>query len=481
MPVGPSGITRLNVRKQLPNDRIAFIRPMEGNVDRPVAEEYLSRLAASVVPIMKKHFLSVTALCDFTANKEFLGRNFNGGERIDLVLKNHNGQWYPFRFVQGVLIHELAHNEQMNHSKAFWKLRQMYHDELKELWARGYTGEGLWGRGVDLESGEFLGGNMADGHDLPEHLCGGTYRSSRKRRRPVATYKERRERRILKKFGANGQALGADEETKVKLERGKKPVGKPRVAGSARGRELRAAAALARFEVKKEEPIAKEEDLGSETESEDGGDDPGDEAIDIGGEKLVGENGLGMIKVCEDEDNDNEDARNEMAELQEFGARPTKTSRLMTAGRDDESASKTTQAAPVIKCEQTDRSHELCVEDTIKVAEGFDDDASTASEDESSSAARIVNDRTSATAVIPSNDRPRTSAASTASGSTAVTCPICSMENDASASTCLACLNVLDVERVSGTWKCGSAVCEDSKYINCADVAVCGVCEQRKD
>jgi hypothetical protein len=72
-------------------------------------------------------------------------------------------------------------------------------------------------------------------------MCGGTFssRSRRKRKvKPKITYKEQQERRIKRKFGTNGVSLGADDEVKAKLEGGKRPVGKPRVADSARGREV---------------------------------------------------------------------------------------------------------------------------------------------------------------------------------------------------------------------------------------------------
>ncbi len=213
-------------------------------------------------------------------NKELTscaGRNFNNGEVIQLVLKSPStGRWLPFKFVQQVMIHELAHNKQMNHSKAFWKVKNEFSDKMRVLWEKGYTGEGFWGRGVLLENGAFAHEDLEEGEVLPAHMCGGTFRSrgGRKRKaKPKITYKERQERRIKKKFGTNGVTLGADEDTKVKLENGKRPSGKPRVAGSARGRELRAAAALARFETKKEEPEIKDEDLVTDSETESDTDD----------------------------------------------------------------------------------------------------------------------------------------------------------------------------------------------------------------
>jgi DNA-dependent metalloprotease WSS1 len=203
-----------------------------------------------------------------------------------------------------VMMHELAHNKQMNHSKAFWAVRNELSSEMKVLWGRGYTGDGLWGRGVLLANGLFDRETLEEGEVLPEHMCGGTFRSrgGKKRKvKPKIAYKEKEEKRIKRKFGVNGVALGADDDVKAKLEKGRRPAGKPRVAGSARGRELRAAAALARFEVKKEDPQVKHEDLVTDSESE--SDMEGDlvikpeldDAIDINGKRLLDGHGHGMV------------------------------------------------------------------------------------------------------------------------------------------------------------------------------------------
>ncbi len=219
----------------------------------------------------------------------------------------------------------------MNHSRAFWAVRNQYAEQMRDLWTRNFTGEGLWGRGALLSTGEFEKNMVEPDELLPEHLCGGTYRSRGRKRKAkkTLTYKEQKERRILKKFGANGVALGDDAEAKKKLEKGKTVAAKPRVAGSARGRELRAAAALARFEQQKpeepkEEKVKEEADEGSETESgEDYEDDeatPGPDAVDIDGKKLLDSKGRGMIKVCEDENPDDHDALEELRELQSFGS-----------------------------------------------------------------------------------------------------------------------------------------------------------------
>lgn len=55
---------------------------------------------------MKEHSLSVTSLEEYEFNREFVGRNFNGGEVIQLVLKAQSGHWLPFNYVQMVMMHE---------------------------------------------------------------------------------------------------------------------------------------------------------------------------------------------------------------------------------------------------------------------------------------------------------------------------------------------------------------------------------------
>ncbi|CCC06164.1 unnamed protein product [Sordaria macrospora k-hell] len=344
----PLGIQRINAKKSHPNDRIIFIKPLKGP-DEAIAQDFLERIAAQCLPIMKNNHLSITSLEEYEPNREFVGRNFNAGEVVQLVLKSLSGHWLPFNYVQMVMMHELAHCKQMNHSRAFWAVRNAYADEMRLLWSRGYTGEGLWGRGALLATGEWEKDTVQSGEGLPEHLCGGTYRSRGRKRKasnkPKLSYKEQKERRILKKFGAGGMELGGDEKIKKALEKGKKVAGKPRVAGSARGRELRAAAALARFEgakkkekeeeeeeekkVKEEEEVDDDE-TASEAESdeyEDEDEQDGVAAVDINGKKLLDGKGRGMIKVCEDENPEDQDAQRELRELMGFndGARSSTT------------------------------------------------------------------------------------------------------------------------------------------------------------
>lgn len=58
------------------------------------------------VPVMREHRLSVMSLEEYEPNPEFVGRNFNAGEVVQLVLKARSGHWLPFNYVQMVMMHE---------------------------------------------------------------------------------------------------------------------------------------------------------------------------------------------------------------------------------------------------------------------------------------------------------------------------------------------------------------------------------------
>ncbi|KAL7774482.1 hypothetical protein CFE70_005394 [Pyrenophora teres f. teres 0-1] len=238
----PLGFERLNERTQRPNAHINFIRTLPGSTS-PTALAILNRVAAICYPFMKAHQILVQALEEYPYNTEFVGRNFNAGEVIQLVLRDRQGRWLPQRMVEMVMVHELAHCKQMNH--------------------------------------------------------------------------------------IGGKALGADDDTKVKLEKGVPKKGKPRVAGSARGRDLRAAAALARFETVKKEDVTikkEEEASSSDTETEDEfqeGDQNG-AAVDIDGKSMFDDKGRALIKICDDEDDKDGDARRERDEIQGFAPQRSK-------------------------------------------------------------------------------------------------------------------------------------------------------------
>lgn len=326
---------------------------------------------------------------------------------------------------------------------------------MRELWTKGYTGEGLWGRGVLLENGAFAREELGEGEVLPEHMCGGTFRSragKKRKAKPKITYKERQERRIKKKFGTNGITLGADEDTKVKLE-GKNPAGKPRVAGSARGRELRAAAALARFEVR-----VKDEDLVTDSETESDIEDDVlvktelDDAVDIDGKRL-----LGWVKVCEDENNEDNNVKNELRELEDIEGQPPTFSPFSKTSLQPQVGS--APASQISK--RTNSPNTKSHSDT-------------------------ANSRT--------NNRPQHNSTSTTQEviseppqnpplnlkSSQLPCPICSVSNEPTSLTCIVCSHVLKPDFVPDSWRCGSSTCTDSGYINSGDVRLCGICSSRK-
>jgi hypothetical protein len=330
----------------------------------------------------------------------------------------------------------------MNHSRAFWAVRNQYAEQMKTLWTRGFTGEGLWGRGALLSTGAFENNTVAPGELLPEHLCGGTYRSRDRKRKAkkTLTYKEQKERRILKKFGADGVALGEDAGTKRKLE-GKTVTAKPRVAGSARGRELRAAAALARFEQEAKKPKEEEVDEGSETDSGDDYEDDdstsGLDAVDLDGKKLLDSKGRGMIKVCEDENPDDQDAQDELRELQSWSRKPAPKPPKLAPEKDlAKPAPKTTASKP----------------------------ATLASSKSTKQKPPLPKD--------PAPPQP--------SSWSSKACPACTFINEPGSTTCAICANTLAPEGSLGVWACQSKTCQGTSYRNAGDCGICGVCGERR-
>lgn len=299
---------------------------------------------------------------------------------------------------------------------------------------------------------------------MPERLCGGTFKTRRGRKRKRGgvkkeeglTHAERRQRRIEKKFGKDGKLLGAKEEVRVKLENGKKPKGKPRVAGSARGRELRAAAALARFGAQKEEEVTKEEAKdtdGSESGTESDMEDvkPEKEALDLNGSKLLDSKGRGMVKVCEDEDQDDIHVKQEMDELHDLalidhdGREIPRKSRKRTSPmhRDQD------QGETVLETALRPIKHENSTSGPIPPFETTESQHTAPDEQQ-------------------------------AWDSTESTCLVCSMTNDPPALVCVVCANVLQPQLTPGNWQCPSSACEGSKYINAGDCGICGACGAKK-
>ncbi|KAK5126374.1 hypothetical protein LTR85_010610 [Meristemomyces frigidus] len=489
----PLGFQRLNERTQRPNANINFIKPLEGP-DSEIAKDFLERIAAQCYPIMKEHYLLVNSLEEHEPNPEFLGRNFDAGAVIELVLKDKNGRWLSFQFVQMVMMHELAHCKQMNHSRFFWNVRNGYAKQMEALWSKKYVGEGMWGRGKNLASGAFVHDHMPENAQIPEHLCGGTYRraTGKKRKRgqdgdadkPKLSYAERQQKRISKKFGKHGEgsALGDDELVRGALDSksGKRHTGKPKVAKSKRGRELRANAALARFEQAKKQATPErtpelDDDAGSETEKKG---------------QIKDQNGNDMVRVCGDEGGEDEGGKDEMDELRILGGKPGNFLEKASAkhSRDGEPIEYEKDPWPKNVAEDSETESEADEPATIsrKRNEQANDGGSLAQGDS------LIADATPAEVpALPDDDPgiqeahalvPSSRPAGLVPGASPqlASCPICTVENEPGTVTCLACSHVLKPSLMKDHWRCKAEACKGSLYINAGDVGRCRLCGAQK-
>lgn len=460
---------RLNERKQRPNSRIDFIKAIDNH---PKGEDFLNRIAAQCFPVMNKAGINVRSLEEYEPNPEFLGRNFNGGEVIQLVLKDRQGRWLSLNFVQMVMMHELAHCKQMNHSRAFWAVRNEYAKQMEDIWRSGYVGEGIFGRGRDLANGSIVHNRPPDMSQVPEHLCGGTFQKRGRKRKAgnrdgdqpaKLTYAERQQRRIEKKFGKHGEgaAVGEDDLLRGALETmngGKRRQGKPKVAKSKRGRDLCANAALARFEQAKKQPKEEEQQKpefdDSETESEWEDD---------------------FVQVCGDEGDHDAEAGNEMDELRMLSNKPSNKGTLAPRGAPGHEDSETESEAaedddptliPPAKAAPSESEHRDNGDSTI------------ITQDETELLHEL--DRTKTASENEEAENEEAATIDLTSASTSTSCPICSLENEPNSTLCVACSHVLRTSLVRDHWRCRSNTCNGSKYINPGDFGRCGLCNAPK-
>jgi hypothetical protein len=477
------GFERINARTRQPNPNINFIRPLDGP-DKELSQDFLERIAAICVPIMKANYLLVGALEEYPANREFVGRNFNNGEVIQLVLKSPgSGKWLSFRQVQLVMMHELAHCKQMNHSGAFWQLRNAYCDELKGLWVKNYTGEGFWSRGQTLLLGQYTN-NTAPVTDMQPHsLCGGTYKSAPRKRKkiksdkPKLTWKEQRDKRIAKKFGVSGTALGADQETRVQLEKGKTVKGKPRMTSN-RGRELRAAALEKRInELPKPEMKTDVVDLdesSTETEGEVETIKEEDQAFDIDGKTLLkGEDGYGMVRVCEGLDNESGGFRDEMKDLEDAQNGIWETDTTFNFKAQDKSLPLPQSSSTSKKPSMSSISFREKSPITLK---SKDTNKPTNSNNSRETAFILDSDE-------DSDIKKPVAKPLLKSKGVFLACGVCTNENELSDVCCQACSNVLDPYAGTKTWTCQTPNCRRLGYVNFdahSGRAECGLCGAQK-
>ncbi|KAH7106323.1 WLM-domain-containing protein [Auriculariales sp. MPI-PUGE-AT-0066] len=257
------GHHRINERESNPNDQINFISALPCRLahDEEVARQLLRALAAQVKPVMKSHGFQVNSFEEYEHNQVFLGRNWNAGETIEIVLRRANSSFYHTGALLNTLCHELAHIKYMDHSTRFHALWAQLRREVEELRAGGYFGDGMWSAGHRLGDGEqVLDASHPSGEDDPEYICGGAQQQSRRvarrklyrQRQPkpgrtgAQTEKRGKPGRRIRgdaDFQGGGTALNGHLQGSAK-ERG---TGFRKQAGSKSAREARAAAAERRL------------------------------------------------------------------------------------------------------------------------------------------------------------------------------------------------------------------------------------------
>lgn len=326
----------------------------------------------------------------------------------------------------------------------------------------------------------------------------GTYRSRERRRKnksadsqpikkPKLTYAELQQRRKERKFGTGeGNKVGADEDTRVKLEKGVKSKSAPKVAQSNRGRELRAAAALKRFESQQKEtelPEKEEDETGDEMDYEE--DEEDKKTVDVGGGKF-------LVPVSGEEDGEAEqdEMKKELLELagacgtcedgngiamdEEDGKR-----RVGGDDRKQQSNTRETKAYNMVKTEDDE-------EELIGYNPHSRNSAETSGHQpkQPTTSKQIKREGHVSFPGIDSSRRPNarnSSGLSTASRSALeLPCSVCSVINGRDAVLCTVCANVLEPDKMPNAWKCSSTACDGTTHMNAGDAGVCGVCGQRK-
>ncbi|KAG9017194.1 hypothetical protein FRB90_001413 [Tulasnella sp. 427] len=242
------------------------------------AKELLRALAAQVKPLMKEYGFAINSLDEYEYNRVFLGRNWNNGETVELVLRRADGTFFGTDMLLDTFCHELAHSKYMDHSRPFHKLWAELRSKVIALQQKGYYGDGFWSSGQRLQDSSLARGDGVGGlaDILPEYICGGAhsqkragYMRSRRARRPrkevvpslhtgAQTAKKRKPGgRLNKELPGEGVKLSDEGGS-----RGKQ-------AQSKRAREERALAVERRLKALQEQPGPSEPSRSREAENED--------------------------------------------------------------------------------------------------------------------------------------------------------------------------------------------------------------------
>ncbi|CAE6500453.1 unnamed protein product [Rhizoctonia solani] len=245
---------RFNTKTSSPNPYFNFITVLPSYTNAPNlpvqddAQKLLEALAAQVRPLCKKHGFNVNSFEEYEYNTVFLGRNWNAGETIEIVLRRSDGSFHNVQHLIQVVCHELAHIKHMNHLAGFQQLNAQLCHEVAALRAKGYYGDGMYSSGARLcDSAEVAGRGLgASDFDLPEYMCGGAQerrRASTLRRAPRQNGPPKQKRRkagtrVASKYAFVGQgnALNAHVTGEDKKKKG---TGFGKRAQSAKERQAR--------------------------------------------------------------------------------------------------------------------------------------------------------------------------------------------------------------------------------------------------
>ncbi|PWY97064.1 WLM-domain-containing protein [Testicularia cyperi] len=214
---------RLNDPDTSRNKHINYITALPHYDDHEEARHRLFQLAAQVQPVMKTHGFQINSLEEYEWNREFAGRNWNNGETVELILRRQDGSFAPLQWVLMVFCHELAHIKYMNHIPSqHGKLDRELRQECRQLQARGYYGDGFWSAGQRLQDNAFVAGmRMESLRGLPEYSCGGAFSSKK-----ASGAKRRRRRapngRRPRKRGFKGPSLHTGAQTAPNTKGGRR-------------------------------------------------------------------------------------------------------------------------------------------------------------------------------------------------------------------------------------------------------------------
>lgn len=264
------------------------------------------------------------------------------------------------------------------------------------------------------------------------------------------------------------------------------------MAQSNRGRELRAAAALKRFETQEKDtnPLKRDEDgeTRDETDYDETTDEEEDEkAIDVGGGKF-------LVPVSREQDGKTEQDEMKRELLKLAGACGTGGSGSGPSGSGGDGGrwtedggrergsnpGGTAGAAVIIKGD--DESDEELI--------GYDPRRRTSTEGSVAQPRKQTTSKQIEESHITIPDaNPRESGPNTQNpieisggsmGARELVCSACSVVNEDDAVLCMVCANVLEPGKMPNAWICSGLACGGSTYRNAGDVGVCGICGLRK-